>query len=74
MGPESEVNLMIFSNLLIVLNEASNDTRNTNLVCLVLETSLGDQTSGDTSFSTARRPEKSEAICPHIGMAHKIRR
>lgn len=39
MGPESEVNLMIFSNLLIVLNEASNDTRNSNLVCLVLETS-----------------------------------
>lgn len=39
MRPESEVNPIIISNLLIVLNEASNDARNANLVCLVLETS-----------------------------------
>lgn len=39
MRPDSEVNPMIFSNLLIVLNEASKDIRNADLVCLVLETS-----------------------------------
>lgn len=39
MKPESEVNPMIFSTLLIVPDKMSRDARNPNLACLVLENS-----------------------------------